>query len=184
MSTTLSFLIRDGLPSDIPACLALEHQYETEFVWQMRLYEDGDQRHVVFQTERLPRKMEATFPADEDRIRLALPPEHCFLVIESRDHGELLGYLTMHSNPVQRIAHLQDLVISQPFRRRRVGSRLLQVARQWARNHDLIRLTAELETRNYPGILFCQHAGLAFCGFNDHYFPSRDIAVFFTESLR
>jgi GNAT superfamily N-acetyltransferase len=79
---------------------------------------------------------------------------------------------------------LQDLLVSQAYRRRKIGSRLLNVARNWARQHQLIRLTAELQTMNYPGILFCQRAGLSFCGFNDHYFPNQDIAVFFSESLR
>lgn len=184
MSTTLSFVIRDGVSSDVSACLELDHTYETEYVWQMRLHEDIDQRQVVFQTERLPRVLETSWPADEYRLRLAIPSEHCFLVVESRDQPEILGYLTMRSDPVFRSAHLQDLVISRPYRRRRIGARLLNVARQWARQHELVRLTAEIQTQNYPAILFCQHVGLTFCGFNDHHFPNRDIAIYFTEALR
>ncbi|MBZ0301600.1 MAG: GNAT family N-acetyltransferase [Anaerolineae bacterium] len=184
MSTTLSFLIRDGVSSDIPACLSLDHTYDTEYVWQMRLHEDIDLRQIVFQAERLPRTLEATYPADEHRLRLALPTEECFLVVESRDQHEILGYLTLRSDPVYYQARLQDLVVSRPYRRNRIGTRLLAVARQWARQHELTRITAEVQTPNYPAIQFCQHTGLTFCGFNDHYFPNRDIAIFFTEALR
>lgn len=184
MSTILGVLIRDGVSSDIPACLALDHSYETEYVWQMRLNEEGDQHQVIFQTERLPRVLETTWPVDENRLILALPPEQCFLVVENRETHDLLGYLTMRHDPVYRMAYLHDLVISQPYRRRRIGTRLLNIARHWAKHRQLERLTAQLQTQNYPAILFCQHSGLTFCGFNDHYFPNRDIAIFFTEPLR
>ena len=185
MATTLSFQIRDGVSADIARCVALDHTYTTEYVWQMRLQDETEHRQIVFQTERLPRPLETAWPVDSHRLELALPAEHCFLVVESRDdERDVLGYLTMRSDPVFRIAHLHDLVISQPYRRNKVGSRLLNVARQWARQRQLVHLAAELQTQNYPGILFCQHAGLTFSGFNDHYFPNRDIAVFFTEALR
>jgi GNAT superfamily N-acetyltransferase len=184
MSSTLGVLIRDGISSDIPACLALDHTYESEYVWQMRVHEDGDQRQIIFQTERLPRILETTWPPDENRLMLALPPEQCFLVVENRETHDLLGYLTMRHEPVYQTAVLHDLVISEPYRRRGIATRLLGIARHWAKHRQLVRLTAPLQTQNYPGILFCQHAGLTFCGYNDHYFPNRDIAVFFTESLR
>jgi GNAT superfamily N-acetyltransferase len=184
MSSKLGFLIRDGLSSDIPACLSLDHSYETDYVWQMRLTDEADQRQVIFQRERLPRTLSTQWPASAHRLELALPPDQCFLVVENREQPELLGYLTLRCDPVFRIGLLHDLVISRPYRRRRIGARLLHVARQWAIQHQLVRLTAELPTQNYPGILFALASGLTFCGFNDHYFLNRDIAVFFTEALR
>jgi GNAT superfamily N-acetyltransferase len=182
MSTTLSF--RDGLASDIPACMDLDHAYETDFVWQMRFLDNPEQREIIFQRERLPRLLESSWPKAEHRLKLALGKDQCFLVVEDRQAQEIMAYLTMRNDPVYHVANLQDLVVSRPYRRRRIGSRLLQVARSWARQRELRRLTVELQTQNFPGILFCQRAGLTFCGFNDHYFPNQDIAVFFSESLR
>ncbi len=182
MSTTL--LIRDGLESDIPGCLALDHSYETEFVWQMRLQDNPELREIAFQRERLPRMLENEWPKDEHRLRLALDKDHCLLVAEDREAHEILAYLTMRNDPVYHVANLQDLMVSRPYRRRRIGTRMLNIARNWARQHHLRELTVELQTQNYPGILFSQRAGLAFCGFNDHYFPNQDIAIFFSESLR
>lgn len=185
MSTSLGFVIRDGIANDIPACLALDHDYETGYVWQMRLHEDTGHHQITFQTEKLPRILETSWPLSENRLRLALPDDQCFLVAQGReDSDDLLGYLVMRVDPIYQIAQMQDLVVSRPFRRHKIGSRLFAVARQWAREHNLVQLTAEVQTRNYPAILFCQQMGLAFCGFNDHYFPNQDIAVFFSGSLR
>lgn len=184
MSTTLSFLIRDGLESDIPACMELDHSYETEHVWQMRLHSETDRQQITFNRERLPRVLETTYTPNPQRLQAALPPQHGFMVAASRESAELFGYLAIRNDPVYHIAHVQDLVISRPYRRRRIATRLLNIARQWAREHQLTRLTVEVQTRNYPAILLCQQFGLTFCGFNDHYFPDQDIAVFFSQFLR
>ncbi len=179
-----SFLIRDGLESDLEACLALDHSCITEHVWQMNIQPGTDQSQILFKTERLPRSMEIFHRSDLARLRLALVDQECFLVAAARDNADILGYLTMRSDPVHYIALTQDVVIAPTYRRHRIATRLLHVARQWAREHDHLRLTVETQTKNYPSIKFCQANGLNFCGFNDHYFPNGDIAVFFTQSLR
>jgi GNAT superfamily N-acetyltransferase len=185
MSTTSrSFLIRDGLDSDIDACLSLDNHYQTDYVWQMHVRQENDGWQIMFNTERLPRTLEVEYAADEKRLRFALAAEQCFLVAVDRDEADVLGYLTMRNDPVYQIALIQDVVVSRAYRRHHIGSRLLNVARRWAGEHDLKRLTIETQTKNYPGILFCQNAGFAFCGFNDRYLPNQDIAVFFSQSVR
>lgn len=179
-----SFLIRDGLESDIEACLALDHSSITENVWQMNIQQGTDQWQILFKTERLPRSMEVFHRSDVARLRLALADDQCFLVSVARDNEDILGYLTMRNDPVHHIALVQDIVIMPTFRRHRIATRLLNVAKQWARETDHLRLAIETQTKNYPSIKFCQSNGLNFCGFNDHYFPNGDIAVFFTQSLR
>ena len=61
MSATVNFVIRDGLASDIPDCLLLDHSYETDYVWQMQV-NDEDGWRIDFKTERLPRALEVTYP--------------------------------------------------------------------------------------------------------------------------
>jgi hypothetical protein len=58
------------------------------------------------------------------------------------------------------------------------------VARKWAMEQNLVRITVETQTKNYPCIKLCQKAGLEFCGFNDQYFQNKDIALLFSQSLR
>lgn len=186
MSTpALPYLIRDAVESDITACLALEHGYETEHVWQMRIQEEPPgQTQITFNKERLPRVLELQYPADEQLMRQMLPHEQCFVVAANREDGAIMGYLLMSSDPFYRRAHIHDVVVSQSHRRQKIGLRLVNIARQWAREKSCVHLSAQVQTRNYPGIQFCGKVGLIFCGFNDHYFPNQDIAVFFGQSLR
>lgn len=184
MSSTLSLLIRDGVKADIGACLALDHTYQTEYVWQMRSTQEHDHLQISFVRERLPRQIALEYPTNAARLEAALANEHGFVVAANRDTNEILGYLSLHSDPVYHIAYLQDLVVSLPYRHKRIGTRLINVARQWAREHQFAILTTELQTKNYPGIAFCQQSRLTFSGYNDHHFLNQDIAVFFSQSLR
>ena len=183
MTTSLSFLIRDGLESDIPACLQLDHHYQTDLVWQMTVDDKPGQRQIGFLNQHLPRTLETEYVASEERLRLALPVDQCFLLAVTRDTNDPLGYLSMRNEPIYSIARIHDLVVSLPFRRQRIGTRLLTIARQWAMEHQLNNLVIEAATQNFPVILFAEQCGLSFCGYNDHYFPNQDIAVFFSQSL-
>lgn len=184
MSETLSFMIRDGIVRDIPGCLLLDHDYETDVVWQMQINSEDGWR-IDFKPERLPRAVSVVYPIDEYRLRDAAHVAECFLVATTRsDEPDIIGYLTMHSDPHHGIGQVQDIVVSRPYRRRQIGLRLTKAAAMWAREHDLSRMMIETQTKNYPGIRFCEAAGFTFCGFNDRYFPNRDIAVFFCQSVR
>ena len=188
MSDTFRFLIRDGVESDIAACLNLDGSYSTDYVWQMTFQDDLQNYTATFKTERLPRAMEVDYAPSKRRLQLALPESQCFLVASGRAADaappETLGFLVMSYDPMHQMARVQDLVVSRPFRRRRIGTRLLRIARQWAKEQDARQFLVEAQTKNYPAILFCQNSGLTFCGFNDQYFSNQDIAVFFGQSLR
>jgi GNAT superfamily N-acetyltransferase len=149
----------------------------------MSVEETAGQWQTTFNKQRLPRTLEAIYAPDEHRLRMALPADHCFLVAIAKDSGEVLGYLTMHSESVYRGAWIHDVVVSLPYRRRRIGTRLVNVARHWAKEQGLTRITIENQTQNYPGITFCQQLGFKFCGYNDQYFPNHDIAVFLSQTV-
>lgn len=183
MTTSLSFLIRDGLESDIPACLELDHHYQTDLVWQMTVDEKPGSWQIGFLNQHLPRTLDAEYTASGERLRLAVPANQCFLVAVTRGTNEPLGYLGMRNDPIYSIARVHDLVVTLPLRRQRIGTRLLTIARQWAKEHQLKSMMIEVATQNYPGIVFAQQSGFSFCGYNDHYFPNQDIAVFFSQSL-
>lgn len=184
MTDSLGFVIRDGLTQDIPACLALDSSYQTEYVWQVSIQQETNLKRITFTTERLPRIMEVDYGHHESRLHMALEDTLCFLVAVERETGGLLGYLTMRSDPSHGIALIQDIVVNRPLRRHKMGSRLFKVARQWALEKGLSQVMVETQTKNYPAILFCQACGLTFCGFNDQYFRNQDIAVFFWQPLR
>jgi ribosomal protein S18 acetylase RimI-like enzyme len=90
----------------------------------------------------------------------------------------------MRLDPLYPHALIQDLVVARPFRHAKIGTRLLKVAQRWAQEQRVERLMIEVQNQNYPAIQFVQTHGFTFCGFNDHYFPHHEIAVFFSQSLR
>jgi GNAT superfamily N-acetyltransferase len=180
-----SLLIRDGIASDIEACLALDHSYESDAVWQMSLQPDASGWHISFRSERLPRTIHATYAPQVARFERALLDDQCLLVATTREENpQLIGYLTLHYQSAEGIALVQDVVVTRPYRGVGIGKRLVNVARRWANEKSARVLMMEVQTRNMPGIQFCQSMGLTFCGFNDHYFPHHEIAVFFAQPLR
>jgi GNAT superfamily N-acetyltransferase len=184
MTNSFNFVIRDGVPDDIDACLYLDHTYETEHVWQMSIQPETLGYRVTFRTERLPRPVEYEYPIERHRLELSFAPDTCLLVACGKNEPEMLGYLTMRHDALYRITIIQTLLVARQYRGRGIGSRLLNIARRWAQERAAQRLLIEIHTKNYPAIQFVQARGLAFCGFNDQYFPKHEIALFFGQSLR
>jgi GNAT superfamily N-acetyltransferase len=102
----------------------------------------------------------------------------------AEEEGQIAGYVALTAQPEHGIAWVGDLVVDRPWRRQGVGTELLRAAGQWGCDNDLPRMVVEIQTKNYPAIRFCQSRGLTFCGYNDRFWPSQDIALFFGGSLR
>jgi ribosomal protein S18 acetylase RimI-like enzyme len=74
--------------------------------------------------------------------------------------------------------------VDRDYRRRKIGTTLLKHARQWAKEQGLQGLALEATTKNYPALCLYEKLGFRFCGFNDHYYPNQDIALFFVQMIR
>lgn len=184
MSTSQKLLIRDALPADLQTCQQLDSHYDTDYVWQMNVFQDVGERQIIFKQERLPRALETKHPIDEARLRIALTPDHCFIVAAHKETiGLIFGFLIMRHEPFHGLAIISDIIVDTPYRRHGIGLRLLKVARRWASERDIKQLIIETSTKNHPAIMFCQRAGLVFCGFSDQHFENQDIAVFFGQRL-
>lgn len=180
-----NYIIRDATSSDIPKCVAIDHSYSTDIVWQMNSFNDDGVWQISFRSGRLPRSIEVQRPTFALRLQQSLAPEQCFLIAtDQEDASTVLGYMIMHVDGVYRTATIYDLVVDRPLRQTGIATRLLRIARQWAQERDIQRILAEVRTKNYPAIQFFQKNGLSFCGFNDQYLPAQDIAVFFGQTLR
>ena len=176
-------LFRDAVAEDIPFCLSLDSDFQTEHVWQMTVQEGVDEIQVSCRRQRLPRRLESRHISHPVDLEIALRQEYCFIVIQHKESNHLLGFITLRIDEKSRVAYLQDLVIDRLYRRRSLGSRLIHVARVWASEFDLRQIIFEIPTTNYPCIQFAQALGFTFCGFNDHHFANREIAVFFSLSI-
>lgn len=176
-------VFRDAVEADIPYCLALDSDFHTDHVWQMTVQEMSEEIQVNCRRQRLPRRLDTGHITDAAQLQAALLRNYCYVVIQDGGSNHILGYISMRVDEISQVGYLQDIVIDRPYRRRTLGSRLVHVARIWAGDYNLRQIIFEIPTTNYPCILFAQAMGFAFCGFNDHHFANREIAVFFSLSI-
>jgi GNAT superfamily N-acetyltransferase len=174
--------VRPAWPRDLETCEALDHAYTTGRVWQMEMREANDSVAVAFREARLPREIRVDYPRQGKDLVAGWRQRDGFLV--AHETGRAYGYVALNAYVEHGIAWVGDLVVDRPWRRQGIGTTLLRAAAEWGREHDLIRLVMAVQTKAYPAIQFCQSRGLALCGYNDHYWPGQDIAVFFGMSLR
>jgi GNAT superfamily N-acetyltransferase len=139
-------------------------------------------RRVVFRTVRLPREIDVDYPRQGEDLLASWRRRDGFIVAEIDE--QVCGYATLALQPEHGLVWVGDLVVDRSRRRRGIGTALLNASAQWGCQRDMVRLTLEVQTKSYPAIQFCQACGLTFSGYNDHYWSSEDIAVFFTGRLR
>jgi ribosomal protein S18 acetylase RimI-like enzyme len=175
------FVVRQASDADLVACSQLDHTYTTSHVWQVDLREEGDETSVRFRVAHLPREVRVSYPRDRQTLLQSWQTRDCFLVAATGDI--ILGYVNMRWDAPSRRGWIHDLVVDQRVRRRKIGSALLEQALRWARLHEVAYVTLDLQTKNYPALCFAQAHGFAFCGFNDHYYLNRDIALFFGRAV-
>ena len=183
-------IIRPAKLEDLTACLALDHSYRTERVWQMEVQEESDLLAVTFRTMRLPRPVYVQYPRDREALLTDWHHRDCFLVATVANHTpqdkapQIIGYLTMAAQDWHKTGWVADLVVTSERRRQGLATRLLRAGKEWARKAGMRRLIVETQTKNYPAIRFLERQGFSFCGYNDRYYANQDIVLFFALNLR
>lgn len=181
VEATTAVRIRAAVPADLETCAALDHSTNTEYVWQMEHADLDGRLSVGFRIARLPRRMRVLYPRGSNALKQSWDITACFLVAEIGH--TVVGYVNMRDQKAYETGWIADLAVEKAHRRKGIATRLLSSARAWAREQDLRRLIVETSTKNFPAIAFLQNSGLAFCGYNDLYYPNHDIALFFGQSL-
>jgi ribosomal protein S18 acetylase RimI-like enzyme len=192
-------IIRPATLTDLSACLALDANSQTDHVWQMDVREEQGGRTVRFHTVRLPRIMRVAYPRQREDLLSCWENKATILVVADRpavdrdaEHIDLttapelaiiFGYCQLDVYPWQQAGWISHLIVDRPFRRRGIGTAMLRASIAWGRAKKVQRLMIAVQTKNYPGIKFCEKHGFTFCGFNDHYFVNRDIALFFSLNI-
>jgi len=176
--------VRPATQEDLPRLATFDHGYSTDYVWQMDLHDGSDtgQIEVTFRPVRLPRPMRVMLNRQPQQLGEDWGHRPRFLVAEQ--DGQIRGYLNLNLAPAPETAWVSDCVVGRQYRRGGVGGVLLAAAAQWARSNRLTRLILEMQSKNYPAICFAQKHGLAFCGYNDRYYPNQDVALFFGMALK
>ncbi|HVP20475.1 MAG TPA: GNAT family N-acetyltransferase [Anaerolineaceae bacterium] len=174
--------IRHAVVSDIPKLLELEHSFQTSYVWQMDRSFDKGQWTINFREVRLPRPAKVEYPVPTEILGSELTQRSGLLV--AFISNEPVGYIGIKAIQVSETASVIDLVVKEELRRKGIGSALLLAAQDWASQRDLLRMVIEMQSKNFPAIHLALKMGYEFCGYNDQYYATRDIALFFSRFLR
>lgn len=174
--------IRPAAEMDIPRLIALDHDYTSDFVWQMDIITEEGQVGVSFRKIRLPRSVRVEYPRPAKKLLEDWEERSALLVACLED--EPIGYISAMQNIAPSTIWITDLVVMRRMRRQGVGTALLLASQEWARHIHNFRMVLEMQPKNYPAISLAQKLGFDFCGYNDRYYANHDIALFFARSLR
>jgi ribosomal protein S18 acetylase RimI-like enzyme len=174
--------VRPATEADLPVLMAFDHGSTSERVWQLDLHREPRDLRVAatFREVRLPRPVPLQYPRDPAALTEVWRQKAIMYVAATGIQP--IGYAAAAEAPGAQ-AWISDLVVVPRWRRRGVGSALLGALQQAAQERGAHTLFLEMQTKNYPAIRLAQKHGYDFCGYNDHYYSTQDIALFFVRAL-
>jgi len=108
---------------------------------------------------------------------------HDFFLVALKE-GKPVGYICGTEQPADAVAWVTDLVVAAEVRRQGVASTLLTATQGWALERGVQRLVVEMQSKNQGCIRLAQKFGYEFCGYNDQYYPTQDVTLFFGRALK
>jgi ribosomal protein S18 acetylase RimI-like enzyme len=175
--------IRPVQHTDIDRLVAIEHDYVTDYAWQMDIrQEEQDEIVVRFRQVRLPRSVKTEYPRNFARLAQDWK-EHSEILVACLQE-EVVAYIALMQGLAPGTTWATDLAVKRAIRRQGIGAALVLAAQAWASQHDSHRLVLEMQSKNHPAICMMQKLGFDFCGYNDRYYLNRDIALFYAKSVR
>ena len=174
--------IRSAIVSDLNALMAVDHSCQTDYVWQMDVQHEDGQVGAIFREVRLPRSVPVLYPRPASSLSESWSRRSGMLVAVIG--GQTVGYVRANDASIPHTAWLLDVVIAPGFRRQGIASALVLAAQSWAVQREDIRALLEMPSKNNPAIRLAQKLGYEFCGYNDQYYETRDVALFFGRSIR
>lgn len=178
--------IRPATAEDIPLLVALDHDYVSDYVWQMDVQQAEDGQlplvGVNFRQVRLPRSVKVDYPRTRSSFLETWMSRSGILVALLQDQP--IGYCGLMLELTPQTVWMTDLAVMRRARRQGVGSALVLAGLEWSHQHGCQRLVLEMQPKNYPAICLAQKLGFDFCGYVDRYFSNQDIALFFGRTAR
>jgi GNAT superfamily N-acetyltransferase len=174
--------IRRAVATDISTLMAIDHTCQTDYVWQMDVDHEEGQLGAIFREIRLPRSVTVPYP----RAVTTLPDtwNKRSSMLAAFIAGQAIGYIRVSDMMVPHTAWLTDVVVAPRFRRQGVGMALILAAQSWAVDRKDNRALVEMPSKNTLMVGMARKLGYEFCGYNDLYYETQDIALFFGRSIR
>jgi ribosomal protein S18 acetylase RimI-like enzyme len=174
--------IRHAVATDIPILMAIDHSNQTDYVWQMDVQREEGQVGAIFREIRLPRSVTIPYPRAVSALPDSWNRKAGMLVAMVRE--QVIGYIRMSDSVMPRTAWMTDIVVSPNYRRKGVGTALILAVQSWAIDRKDNRAMLEMPSKNNPMISLARKLGYEFCGYNDMYYETQDITLFFGRSIR
>ena len=174
--------IRPAIATDLLILMAIDHSCQTDYVWQMDVLHEDGQAGAIFREIRLPRQVAVSYPRPVATLFESWNRRSGMLVAVISE--QVIGYIRMNDVVLPHTAWLSDMVVSPRFRRQGVGMALVLAAQSWAVDRKNKRALLEMSSKNKPAISMARKLGYEFCGYNDQYYETKDIALFFGHSFR
>jgi len=173
--------IRPAISTDIPELVQINHHGQTDYVWQMNRVVNEGEITIQFREVRLPRSVQVEYPYPASAL-LANWKDRAGLLVACLE-GRQVGYIGLSDDHHPSTAWVTDLVVAPEIRRQGIATALLLAAQNWGIQRRLREMQLGVQSKNYPAIRLAVKLGFDFCGYNDHYYSSQDIALFFTRFL-
>lgn len=177
-----SFEIRPATAMDLPSLMAIDHSNSSDYVWQLDVRKETNQVSANFREVRLPRSVKVVYPRDPSKLADDWTKHDVVLVAVEREIP--VGYVCAAEEHVSAVAWITDLVVAEGVRRRGAASALLSAIQVWGVERGVRRIVLETQSKNHPCIRLAQKFGYEFCGYNDQYYPTQDVALFFGRALK
>lgn len=172
--------IRPTVSTDLARLSALDHSIDTDYVWQLALHRETAQVDVDLREVRLPRTVRLVHP----RPAKELPDTwHVRPMLSAMLGMEAVAYVRFTDVIIPHAVWITDVVVGRPLRRQGVAHKLIRAAEAWGVQRGLRRAVIEIQSKNQPAIRMILKMGFEFCGYNDQYYATRDVALFFARSL-
>jgi len=174
------FEIRTTVSTDLARLSALDHSIDTDYVWQLDLRRETGQFQISLREVRLPRSIRLEHP----RPARDLPDTwHMRPMLSAMLGMEAIAYIRFTDAFVPHAVWITDVIVGKPFRKQGLARKLIGTVEAWGLQRGLRRAIIEVQTKNAPGIRMVQKFGFEFCGYNDQYYATRDVALFFERSI-
>jgi ribosomal protein S18 acetylase RimI-like enzyme len=173
--------IRPAVATDLPSLIKIDHTCTSDYVWQMDTVLSEGQAGATFREIRLPRSVMIAYPRQVENLADEWSRRAGILV--AGIGSGLGGYLRLSDQVVPKVAWIMDIAVEPRLRRSGVASALILAAQAWARERGDRQIIMEMTSKNCAAIRLAQKLGFEFCGYNDHYYLTQDIALFFGRAL-
>lgn len=170
------------LIDEIESLVKLDRSIQTTRVWQLDHSVKDIEFQVTFREMRLPRPASILYPYPAEDLYERIKAYDGILV--AKMDQDLAGYVSIRKDRRFNSAWVDELVVDLLVRRKSIATALLLAVQDWSAQMGLRRITIEMQSKNYPAICLVSKLGYEFSGYNDQYYPSQEIALFFSKFVR